>query len=70
MIPALYDRRMSAVDSVIAQAVLIMVIDDSAGLQVGVYRDRTDVYSPPVSSRAAGYSVVKVQRRKYVSSFH
>ena len=44
MIPALYDRRMSAVDSVIAQAVLIMVIDDSAGLQVGVYRDRTDVF--------------------------
>lgn len=44
MIPALYNRRMSAVDSVIAQAVLIMVIDDSADLQVGVYRDCTDVF--------------------------
>ena len=44
MIPALDYRRIPAVDPVIAGAVFIVVIDDPAGLQVGIDRDRADIF--------------------------
>ena len=44
VIPALYYRRIPAVDPVIAGAVFIVVIDDPAGLQVGIDRDRADIF--------------------------
>lgn len=43
MVTALFYGRVHGVDLLIARAVLIMVVDDPAGLQVRVYRDRANI---------------------------
>ena len=43
MIPPLFDRGIRLIDPLAARAVPVRVVDDPAGLQVRVDRDRADI---------------------------